>query len=178
MISPDWLDLITELNLQLKIYLDIYSLRNESPKITKTIKTYESFGKNINQFIELVRKEINSRVGNLYDLCQELQDDGYSISVIVGLKGPQYEEDFNLDIVNDIVDLFDIDRNLNISDSIVDDLPKSIYYIDWILHSSFDLLLDDLVFIIFFGLPIENNYSKLERNSKKCENDFDNFLLN
>lgn len=112
----------------------------------RSIKTYESFGKDINQFIDLVFNDISPKVGNLYDMFQDLKDDDYKLYVLIGLKGSQYEEGYN----RDIIDLFSVDHDLNISDSIVDDGSQS-GYVDWILQNDFGLLLEDVVFVIYFG---------------------------
>ncbi len=111
----------------------------------KNIKTYENFGSNkdISEFLDLVYNDVKNKVGNIYDLFQDYEDEGYKMEIDIGVKGPDYEKDYNIDIIG----LFSIDSDLTISDSIDKDYGS---YVQWILGCSFELLLDDITFTIFF----------------------------
>jgi hypothetical protein len=100
-------------------------------------------------------------------MFQDLEDDGYKLYVLIGLKGSQYEEGYS----RDIIDLFSIDHDLNISDSIVDGGSQS-GCVDWILQNDFGLLLEDIVFVIYFGCVRD----RWKRKHNEFIDAIDNFL--
>ena len=121
------------------------------------IKTYESFGRDISQFIDMVISEYSNKIYNVYDLFQEYEDDGSSILVGLSLKGPSYEEDYNIDLIN----LFYFRRNGILVDIGEGELKGGeiidANYERWINENDHELLLDYICFsLLFEGLNVRN----------------------
>lgn len=143
------------------------------------IKKYESFSdKNLSDFLDMVFVHTKSKVGDLYDLFQDLSDEGYILDIEICLKGPDYEDGYN----RDLIELFFIDSDFNKSSIFGIDRYTNGEYEDWILNNDFDLILEDLVFVLYFGISDsvrvgQNRYSQLRMTEyADFRNSVDNFL--
>jgi hypothetical protein len=137
--------------------------------------------KELSQFVAMAYESNKSKVANLYDLFQELEDDGYQLVVEVCLKGPDYEEDQGSLFNADVVPLFEIDQNLEILTCIGVDFYTNGEYASWIVGNDFELLLDsNIIFTLYFGSETRISSIISQGGRFKARNDFrnaiDNFL--